>query len=427
MTEKLKLAYMVSHPIQYQAPLLRRLAQEPDLDLTVFFWSDHTAKEYADKGFGGVLVKWDVPLLEGYKYEVLPAILCFSAPPFRSPINRGLYRVLKRGKFDAVWLHGYSSINSLMTMAVAKILGIPVLERAEGTLIDRPRSRLKLAVKRVFFSVLRHFIDVVLPISTRNRDYWKYYLGSDFSSFMVPYAVDNAYFRSMSTAASHSRDDLQRQLNLEANRPVILYASKLLERKRCMDLIEAYLGMKLMADGRRPHLLIVGDGPERAACEARVQAADERNVRFLGFQNQSQLPRYFDLCDLFVLPSVHEPFGLIVNEVMNAGRAIIVSDEVGCQPDLVTDGVNGRVYPARDIAALRISLEEVISDSDSRRRMGLESLERIDRWSIEQDICGLRAALHRVAGLPLASPAPPVEVSDPGPLEAGGELRSQIA
>ena len=63
--KKVRLAYLVSHPIQYQAPLLRRIAQEPDIDLTVFFGSDFSVRDYKDKGFG-VEVKWDVPLLDGY-------------------------------------------------------------------------------------------------------------------------------------------------------------------------------------------------------------------------------------------------------------------------------------------------------------------------------------------------------------------------
>ena|SRR5579862_1193695 len=426
MTDKFTLAYIVSHPIQYQAPLLRRLAQEPDIDLTVFFCTDYTAKEYVDKEFGDVRIKWDVPLLEGYKYEVFPTIRSSSELTFSSPINHGFYRALRKGKFDALWLHGYWSINSLMVMASAKILGIPVLERAEGTLNDRPRSRFKLAIKHAFLSVMRHFVDAVLPVGSKNRDYWAHYLGADFPSFMVPYAVDNEYFRNMSIMASHSRDEFRQQLNLDAGRPIILYASKLMERKRCIDLIDAYLGMKLgTSDCQRPYLLIVGDGTERATCEARVRAAGEPNVRFLGFQNQSQLARFFDLCDVFVLPSVHEPFALIVNEVMNAGRAIVVSDEVGCQPDLVTDEVNGKVFPARNISALRSALEALIADPEKRREMGRRNLERINRWSFEEDIHGIREALHHVAGLPLVSLLPSAGLS-PDRI-ACKKLRSQIA
>jgi len=398
---KFRLAYLVSHPIQYQAPLLRRLAQEPDLDLTVFFWSDHSVHGYSDEGFGGVRVQWDVPLLEGYRYEFLPTIRPSTETTFWAPINRGIYRALSKGKFDAIWLHGYWSLNSFITMVAAKLLGIPLLERAEGTLIDHPRSGLRLAIKHGFFSLMRHFVNAVLPISSRNRDYWVRYFGPDFPSFMVPYAVDNSYFQSMTAMASLSREEFKQQLNLEGDRLVILYASKLTYRKRCIDLINAYLGMNPTPDGKRPHLLIIGDGEERAMCESRVRAAGESNVRFFGFQNQSQLARFFDLCDVFVLPSVDEPFGLIVNEAMNAGKTIIVSDRVGCQPDLISDGVNGRVFPARNVSALRSALESVLETANARREMGCRSLERINQWSFEQDIRGLREALNHVADLPL--------------------------
>ena len=404
LDRKLRLAYVVSHPIQYQAPLLRRLAREPDIELTAFFCSDYSVKGYADKGFGGIQVKWDVPLLEGYRYEFLPVVRPSVQTSFWAPINRGFYRAFEKGKFDAVWLHGYWSVNSILAMIAAKRLGIPVLERAEGTLIDHPRSGFKLAVKRMFFSIMRRFVQAVLPISGRNRDYWIHYLGPEFPSFMVPYAVDNAYFQSMAAQANRSREEFRRQLNLEGDRTIILYASKLMHRKRCIDLIEAYLGAKFF--GKRPYLLIVGDGSERAACEARVREAGAASVHFLGFQNQSQLARFFDLCDVFVLPSVYEPFGLIVNEAMNAAKPIILSDEVGCQRDLVDDGVNGRVFPAGNVAALRAALEDLLADAEVRRDMGRRSLERITHWSFEEDVSGLREALHQVAGLPLRSLQP---------------------
>jgi glycosyltransferase involved in cell wall biosynthesis len=399
MNRKFRLAYMVSHPIQYQAPLLRRLAEEPDINLTVFFWSDHSVKGYADEGFGGVQVKWDVPLLNGYRYEFLPNILCSGENPV---INRGFYRELKKGKFDAVWLHGYWSVNSMLTMIAAKLLGIPLLERAEGTLIDHRRSALRLAIKRIYFSIARHFIDGVLPISSRNRDYWQHYLGPEFPSFLVPYAVDNTYFQNTTAEASQSREEFRQNLELDRDRPAILYCSKLMKRKRCIDLIKAHLETNAAGRAKPPYLLIVGDGAERSSLEAFVRESGDSSIRFFGFQNQSQLSQFFDICDIFVLPSVYEPFGLIVNEVMNAGKPIIISDQVGCQPDLVEDGVNGRVFTAENVSALRSALESVLEDTELRRQMGQRSLERINQWSFEEDIRGLRKALHHVAGLPIS-------------------------
>jgi glycosyltransferase involved in cell wall biosynthesis len=105
------------------------------------------------------------------------------------------------------------------------------------------------------------------------------------------------------------------------------------------------------------------------------------------------------LCDIFALPSVDEPFGLVVNEVMNSARPVVVSDEVGCQSDLVKDGENGRVFQARNVAALRNVLDSMLSDLDACREMGQRGLADINKWSFEEDIRGLRQALHFVTGL----------------------------
>jgi glycosyltransferase involved in cell wall biosynthesis len=396
---KFRVAYFVSHPIQYQAPLLRRLALESDIDLKVFFWSDHSVTGYADQGFGGVEVKWDVPLLEGYKFEFLPVIRRSTEVSLTAPMNRGCFRALRTGKFDAVWLHGYWNVNSLVTMAAAKVLGIPVLLRAESTLIERKRSGYKLFLKKTVFWVLRKFVTAVMPIGSLNRQYWAHYFGPGIPTYTMPYAVDNEYFQSASREAEQTREAFREQLGLRVGQPIILYASKLMDRKRCIDLIDAYLGLRPMADGGLPYLLIVGDGVERANLEARVRGAGVNNVLFLGFQNQSQLSRFYDLCDIFVLPSVDEPFGLIVNEVMNAARPVVVSDEVGCQPDLVRDGENGRVFRARNVTALRDVLDSLLSDLAACRRMGQRALADINKWSFEEDVRGLRQALHFVTGL----------------------------
>ncbi len=394
----------MSHPIQYQAPLLRRIALEPDIDLTVFFGSDFSVRGYADKGFGGVDVKWDVPLVEGYKHEFLPVIRDNATVSPLAPINRGIVGRLRGhpgsrgrandGPFDILWVHGYASVNALHGILAANALGIPVLLRAESTLIDRPRSRWKLLAKHLFFGLLRRLIDGVLPIGTLNAAYWRHYLGEDFPAWPMPYAVDNAWFRDRTLAAAAGRSALQGELNLDPARPVILFASKLQERKRCIDLLEAWLQLA-PAPGAEPHpyLVIVGDGEERPALEARAAASGADGIRFCGFRNQSELPRFFDLATVFVLPSRHEPWGLIVNEVMNAGRPVILTSDVGCQPDLIADGVEGCVIPAGDVPALTAALRRVLEVPVAAERMGRAALERIRAWDFESDVRGLRDAI----------------------------------
>jgi glycosyltransferase involved in cell wall biosynthesis len=400
LSKKVRLAYLVSHPIQYQAPLLRRIAKEPDIDLTVFFGSDFSIRDYQDEGFG-VGVKWDVPLLDGYRHEFLPALRDNATASIASPMSHGILSRLKGRKgeaaFDVLWVHGYSTVNAMHGMMAAKSLGIPVLLRAESWLRDRSRSRTKLATKQLFFSGLKRLVDGILPIGTLNEKYWRHYLGDDFPMFLMPYAVDNEYFQQRCAAAASGRGELQRELNLDPSRPVILFASKLQKRKRCEDLVEAYKNLA-PAPGVEPHsyLVIVGDGEERVALEAQAAASGLSGIRFCGFRNQSELPQFFDLTSVFVLPSRHEPWGLIVNEVMNAGRAVIVSDDVGSQPDLITEGVEGCVFPVGDVGALTNALRKVLATPETAGLMGQRALKRIKSWGFEEDIRGLRSAIATV-------------------------------
>jgi glycosyltransferase involved in cell wall biosynthesis len=399
LKKKVRLAYLVSHPIQYQAPLLRRIAQEPDIDLTVFYGSDFSLRSYQDEGFG-VDVQWDVPLLDGYCSEFLPVIRDDGTQTVTTPLNHGIFRALYgRGEkpgFDVLWVHGYAMVNALHGMVAAKALGIPVLLRGDMWLRDRPRSGPKLFLKKAFFQLLKNLVSGVLTVGRLNEEYWRHYLGDEIPFFLMPYAVDNEYFQRRSLEASPRREELRREVNIDGGRPVILFASKLQRRKRCSDLLDAYgILMKTMS-GPLPYLLIAGDGEERVALEEQARRNGLVDVRFCGFRNQSDLPRFFDIASVFVLPARHEPWGLVVNEAMNAARAVIVSDDVGCHPDLIRDGVEGFVFPAGDVNELAEALRRVLATPETAVRMGENALERINTWSFEEDVLALREAIARL-------------------------------
>jgi glycosyltransferase involved in cell wall biosynthesis len=374
-----RLAYLVSHPIQYQAPLLRRIAREPDIDLTVLFGSDFSVRGYKDEGFG-VEVAWDTPLLEGYNSEFLPSLRDTGSLSLSSPISRAIFRTLQRLQPDALWVHGYASINALHGILAANALGIPILLRAESWLADRARSPLKLAAKTLFFRALGHTLHAVLPIGSVNADYWSHYIPT-VPQFLMPYAVDNDYFAALAASAAPREQELRNELQLTADRPVILFASKLQTRKLADQLVEAYRRfLSTHTASAAPYLVIVGDGEERSNLEAQVAALGlTDSVRFAGFRNQSELPRFFQLAQVFVLPSRHEPWGLIVNESMASGCPVIVS-------------------PVGDIAALTHALHRVFATPTTAQQMGQAARTRIATWSFDQDIQGLRQALAHTTG-----------------------------
>jgi glycosyltransferase involved in cell wall biosynthesis len=396
MEPKIRLAYLVTHPIQYQAPLLRRINAEPGIDLTVFFCSDFSLRSYLDPNFGK-FIAWDIPLTGGYRHEILPALGRRDRLSFWRPFNYGLARRLHRGNFDVLWVHGYNRWFHWLAMAWAKIRGLKVLVRDEATRLTGSRHPLKRLLKRVFFRVLRNLADGFLAIGSLNAQYYQSYGIAPERIFSVPYAVDNAFFQDQARQAAKGREGLRRLLGLAPGRPIILFASKLSEIKRGADLLEAYIEMS--PDGiREPHpcLVFIGDGDQRQSLERRAQALPWNSIKFLGFKNQTELPGYYDLCDVLVLPSSFEPWGLVINEVMNAGRAVVVSDQVGCGPDLVRPGANGAVFPAGDVAGLRQALLDLTGDPRQCRAMGQKSLKIIQGWGFDADIAGLKQALAHV-------------------------------
>jgi glycosyltransferase involved in cell wall biosynthesis len=387
----IRLAYIVSHPIQYQAPLLRRLALEPKLDLTVLFLSDFSTREYLDPGFGKS-ISWDVNLLDGYKFKVLDAWGNRDRLGFWRPYTIGIERELRQGEYDAVWLHGYAHHAQIRALVAARRLGTKVLLRGESHDKSSDRSPLLSAVKRQILGTLFRHIDAFLAIGTANRDY---YLGHGVAAgkiFMMPYAVDNVSFQASATPTSRLK--LLSELGLRPDRPVILFASKMQARKRPGDLWEAYT--KLSSNGVDepwPYLIFAGEGDQRAELEAAVAKRCWDSVRFVGFQNQTKIPAYYAAADVFVLPSEREPWGLVVNEAMNAGRAVIVSDQVGANADLVEDGVNGYVVPVGDVDTLTKRLQQITSDRALATSMGASSLRNISQWDFEADVAGLHEAL----------------------------------
>jgi len=392
------LAFLTTHPIQYQVPLLRRIAKEEDIDLSVYFCSDMSIKGYQDPGFGQK-VSWDIELLGGYKHEFLPIIDGNNSVSTWRPFNYGLLTRFRKNRPDYLFVNGYSRPFNIWAILQAKVFGIKVLIRDEATPISACRNALKRFIKKAFFLLLNIFCDGFMAIGTLNR---KYYIQNGIQPekvYMMPYAVDNDYFGQLSQQSGSKRDELIRQLDLDPSRPVILYVSKLTKRKRAQDLLEAYI--RLSPDGHsepNPYLLIIGEGECRPMLESRIKSLKWPSVKILGFKNQSELPAFFELCDIFVLPSVYEPWGLVVNEAMSAGRAVIVSDQVGCAPDLVKDGQNGFVFKAGDTLQLADVLKRITQNNDLAKKMGLKSREIIGKWGIEQNIIGIRKALGLKTG-----------------------------
>jgi glycosyltransferase involved in cell wall biosynthesis len=394
LSEKpVRLAYFVSHPIQYQAPLLRRIAADPSIDLTVFFASDISVRAFFDPGFNRQIT-WDIDLLSDYRHEFLPAIGDRSRLSLFRPFNYGVVPRLISGRFDAVWCHSYLRLPHLTALIAGRLLGMKVFLRDEASFVSSNPTGMRRFIKAFFHKIMKLVLNGVLTIGTKNREYYASIGFREDRLFRMPYAVDNEWFATRIASAAQQRETFRAELGLEPGRPIALFASKLQPRKRAQDLIRAFGKIADDPKARRPYLLIAGDGELRDELQALAADAPADSIHFLGFRTQSELPPLYDICDVFVLPSNTEPWGLVTNEAMTAGRAIIATTEVGSAQDLVQDGENGFIIEPGDIDSLASHLLSLFTDQDLCDRMGQKSLEIIENWDFNADIEGLREALR---------------------------------
>jgi glycosyltransferase involved in cell wall biosynthesis len=390
---KVRVGFLNTHPIQYFAPLYAYLNQSEDLAITAIYLSDYSVRGAQDHAFGRV-VKWDVDLLSGYDARFVAGAPERDEPNgFFSMIVPVVWSEIRRNALDALVVHGHSPAAQIVGIAAAKASGIPVFMRGE-THLGLSRGSVKASLRKFVMSAFYARLDGVLAIGSANRAFYRAMGVPARRIFSVPYTVDNSRFIEAARLTNAERAEMRRMLGVEDDCPIILYSAKFEQRKRPGDLVRA--AAKLNAEGASFHLAMVGSGAREAELRSLAQELGVGNMHFHGFVNQSAIPRIYGACDIFVLPSENEPWGLAVNEAMCAGLPIVAAAEIGCVPDLVRDGVNGRIFQAGDIAGLAAALRPLIDDKEKRRAMGTASSEIIARWSYAEAREGLRMALRSV-------------------------------
>lgn len=388
---KTKLAILNTHPIQYFAPLYKRLAQKENIELTVLYCSHWGVKEYIDPQFNTV-VKWDIPLLEGYNYKFLKNLRrTDDVNKFFNLINIEVISDLIKNRYDFLWMNGHNSFTNIIAVITAKIIGIKLLMRADTQLNDE-RSKIKKITRKPVMKLFYKLFYGFLYIGTRNREYYKYIGVADNKLFLVPFSVNNDFFISTVEDVKNNKIEIKNKFNLNNNNLNIIYASKLMKSKNPIDLLKAYEIVKKKFEN--VNLIFVGTGEEEENLKNYVEKNRIKDVFFLGFLNQSELPEIFAVSDIFVLPAINEAWGLIINEAMCAGLPIIVSDVVGAVPDLLKEGINGYSFVAGDIEQLADKLYLILSDDNLRILMGEKSREIISKWSYNECIKGIKQALN---------------------------------
>jgi glycosyltransferase involved in cell wall biosynthesis len=305
--------------------------------------------------------------------------------------NPGLPARLSAWGPTALLLFGYNWSTHLRTIIWARLHGVPLLFRGDSHLLGRRALRL---LPRLALRTLYAQFAAFLPVGTANLAYFTALGVPKSRLFFSPHSVNSGLFDPGNPDHRATAAALRVTLGLAASTRVVLFAGKLIPAKQPRELLAAFLALHLPDTA----LVMVGDGPEKAALLEFARSAPPGTVHFLPFANQTEMPARFLLADLFVLPSRgdYETWGLAVNEAMHLGVPALVSDLVGCQADLVTDGETGWTFHANDAGQLREKLSvalTALANPVTREIFRVAVTTRIAGYTYAQTSAGLLAAL----------------------------------
>jgi glycosyltransferase involved in cell wall biosynthesis len=354
----LRIGFLISHPIQYWTPIFREL--DKLCDLTVYFAHRQTAEQQGRAGFG-VPFEWDIDLMSGYRSEFLTNVARQPSPEsFWGCNTPGIAGKVAAGGFDAFVVAGWALWSYWQAAFACRRNGVPILVRGDSQLVNQRRGFLRAIKEPVFPGMLRRF-DGFLYVGQRNREYLQHYGVPSQRLFFSPHCVDNDAFQTGADAARRSLGAAT-----QAKRARLLFVGKLIPRKRPLDVLRA---AKLLQDrGMALEVIFAGSG-ELGEELTRFAKSASLSVQWRGFVNQSELPAVYAQADAIVLPSEFETWGLVVNEAMACRVPAVVSEAVGCAPDLVEPGVTGEICQHGDVAGLAQAIEKVLrADQDGQRQ-----------------------------------------------------------
>lgn len=379
----MRIAIVTTHPIQYNAPWFRLLAAEPGVEVKVFYtW--HTGEQTViDPGFG-MTIAWDIPLLDGYEYELVPPAAKVVSRTFWNMNSPGLNKKIEQWKPDVVLVMGWNFRSHFGCMRYFHGR-IPVWFRGDSTLLNE-KSGIKRYLRRSLLTRIYQSIDMAMAVGMNNSEYFLRHGVPKQKIAIVPHAIDNDRFG----APEHELEGRvwRRQLGYSEHDRVILFAGKLEPVKAVGDLVNAF--QLAVQDHSDLKLLVAGSGPsEQKMSEiAHLNASIQR----LPFQNQKRMPALYRVGDATCLCSQSETWGLCLNESLASGRAIIASDKVGACRDLVTPQT-GFTFEAGNVLQLATTLRN-LGSRDALFQMGLRGQVYIASYSIQAIVQSIVEQLH---------------------------------
>ena len=227
------------------------------------------------------------------------------------------------------------------------------------------------------------YLDATLGSGEDSRQFAIRYGVSEEKALCLRHSIDVEHFSSSYHMHFPTREVIRNELGVTGT--VFIYVGRLWWGKGINYLLNAFDQVQ-QSTSREVSLLLVGDGPEEKALRDICAERDIRNVIFAGFHQKGELPRFYAAADVFVFPTLGDPYGLVVDEAMACSLPIISTRAAGEISDRVEDGINGYIVPPEDSDALAKSMLTLVNNPEIRDMMAKVSAVKIaghtpDQWA----------------------------------------------
>ena len=305
-------------------------------------------------------------------HTLFPDCFCQDVPPTEQAA--AVITSLKHLDPDVVVLDGYGEPVFRAAARWAQRRHVPTVLRFVSTYGDKPRHWWKEFLKGWIISGYS-----AIAATGRRAVEYAYRLGASASDvFRIGNPVDNSYFWSNSQRVRSDENTYRHRLDLPLH--FFLTVSRLSPEKNLVRLVMAY--DRYRKEGGGWDLVIVGSGPQKAELSRLACTQEISGIHLVDWCSYDELPTYYSLASCFVLPSVSEPWGLVVNEAMACGLPIIVSRACGCVPELCRAEENSYVFAPYSVEDLVGVLHKMSNDNEHRVEMGQASRRIIGEFDL---------------------------------------------
>jgi len=291
--------------------------------------------------------------------------------------NKEIKQKITDGNYQMIHLAGWGHKYLMYAMVYAWWLRIPISIESD-TPLPVGLSFSKRLLKRIILPWVFKLPSVFLPGGKRQAEFFRYYGVKESKITLAQMTVDISKIQRYQRALSENgRNDAKLQLLGQSDAFCFLYVGRMEPHKSIQQLITSF--KQILTKFPQAKLLLVGDGSLNK--EVQSEAAKERNICYAGRLSGDQLLNAYCIANVFVLPSIFEPWGLVINEAMAAGLPVIASNRAGCIDDLVEHEETGLIIDPENPEELKTQMEAIVGNEEKVRDMGQASLEKIAMWT----------------------------------------------